>query len=148
MRRRLALLLCLTLVSLVGCELRGRLFNIEIPNNSISTLPVGLHDVTDLVTAIDVGELTGPGVEPEFIAVSSIAGEPNALKVDWMGGACVGSIHVDFTREGQGFVLALDELKSLGGMVGCPGVGVFRSLVLRLTQPLQPENVRHDYTLS
>lgn len=157
MRRSLvALLLCAGLVSMLGCELRGRLFNIELPMDAgvdprdvgDRVVPVGLHDVTDLVTSLEIGDPVAPD-GPPWIDVRSIDGAPNALKIDWMGGACAGGIRMVFEPDGdQHFELALEELKSFGGMVGCPGVGIYRSVVLRLSEPVPPESVRLHYTLS
>ena len=105
-----------------------------------SGLEVRIHDVSGLVQGAQAGHGSYGG-GPPWIAAEGVAGQPNDLRVTWMGGACLARIRVAVVGTGERLGIHISEERSPGGMLGCMAVGVGRGLVLHLSKPVDPGKV-------
>lgn len=101
----------------------------------LSALPVVLHDLTGSVAAIAV-------VEPPIYdggdvrgRVAQVDGDPTAIRIDWLAGACEGRVTVLVTGAGDRYSLTVKSHLKLW-TIACPGLGIARSLIVRFKQPV------------
>ena len=145
MRPFLFAIALVTVVAIVGFEPSiGRTLRTTFPANhgsetgtlDISALPVILYDFTGLVTAVDVVE---PPVYDEFHfgRIAQVDGDPSAIRVDWLAGACESRVTVLVFEAGDRYGLRVQSNGKLGN-IGCPAIGIYRSLMIRFTQPMAP----------
>lgn len=130
-------------VAVVGFEPAiGPTFRTTFPENpgraegtvDLSALPVILYDFTGLVTTVDV-------VEPPIYdgyrlgRVAEVDGDPTAIRIDWLAGACEGRVTVLVFGAGDRYGLTVTAHGKLG-TIACPALGVARSLMVRFKQPM------------
>ncbi len=149
MRRLVALVALALLAAIVGCEPSiGPTFRTTFPENpgrdegtvDLAALPVTLYDFTHLVSAIAVVD---PPVADgyRFGRAVQVDGDPAAIRIDWTGGACESRVTVLFVDAGDRYGLAMQDHPSLGGMLGCPAIGIARSMIIRFKQPVAPSQL-------
>lgn len=136
------------LVAVVGFEPSiGPTFRATFPENpgrdegtvDLSALPVILYDLTHLVTAVAVVE--PPVYEGyRFGRVAQVDGDPTAIRIDWLAGACESRVTVLFFAAGDRYGLDIQAHGKLGTL-GCPAVGIARSLIVRFKQPMAPAEI-------
>lgn len=113
----------------------------------IGPLRVVLRDRTGLATGIDIA--TGQEVAlgfPRPGLFEAVPGDPNAAFVSWIGGACSERARLVFLDANGGYELGIREDPTLMGMIGCPAVGVPRSVRIRFSQPIEPALVSVSVT--
>lgn len=136
------------LVAVVGFEPSiGPTFRTTFPENpgrdegtvDLTALPVILYDFTHLVAAVAV-------VEPpiydglRFGRVVQVDGDPTAIRIDWLAGACESRVTILFFDAGDRYRLAMQAHGKLGTL-GCPALGIARSLIVRFKQPMTPSEI-------
>jgi hypothetical protein len=96
------------------------------PGELTKRLPVRLVDHTGLVTSMVVA---GPALDQvELLAVWNPPGRPDALLVQWLGGACDSSVALEFDRTEAGFGLTIHTEQQL--VLGCVAAGISRTVRL------------------
>jgi hypothetical protein len=111
----------------------------------VDRLPVTLADLTGRVRSVE------PDVAVVFFDESTqsflqYAGDPQAVRLFWLGGACSGHAKLAIQDEGgNGFLVTLDEEPEFGAILGCPALGVPRKLVIRFSTVVDPLVFRLRY---
>ena len=67
--------------------------------------------------------------------------QPDAVRINWTGGACEAGVTAVFMKTEHGYRLAMRANPSLLGLPGCPAVGVPRSIELRFKVPIAPDEI-------
>lgn len=130
------------LLATIGCTIGAPTYTAVFPARgdpgsvSVDAEPVSLTDTTGLVVGIRVVP-----ADPALDGAASIPGRPNALLVSWTGGACEAHVRLALTTSPAGFKVTIDADPSLGGMLGCPAVGIPRTIEIELSQPIEPSRV-------
>lgn len=148
MRRLLLFVALVLLAAVVGCEPSiGPTFRTTFPENpgrdegtvDLTGLPVILYDFTHLVTAVAVVE---PPVYSgyRFGRVVQVDGDPSAIRIDWLAGACEGRVTILFLDAGDRYRLAMQASWKFGTL-GCPAIGIPRSMIVRFKQPVAPSEI-------
>lgn len=98
--------------------------------------PVDVLDFTGIVSGLRVREEAGPGFAPGVVVEGSV------LHVSWVGGACESRVRLVLGIGDDGrYRVAVRPEPSLGGLLGCPAVGIFRAVDIELTIPLEQRQV-------
>jgi hypothetical protein len=71
-------------------------------------------------------------------AVRAIPGRVDQLSVDWIGGDCDDRTILTIDTAGSGYTLTVESQSSASG---CNAVGIFRSVLLDMTEPVNPDDV-------
>lgn len=154
MRGRAAFVLLIIAVIGTGCSSKGRLFTTEFsaidgdPTGSldIDRLPVALHDRTGWVTGVETSEVRPEDNERRDFThgrAELAPDQPNAIRVLWLGGACEASVQMELTSVETGLQLKVHapfDFFVFG--IGCPAVGVSRSVVIGFDRPVDPGSIR------
>jgi hypothetical protein len=130
--RRLGVVLVIAL--LTGCSLLPPPTGIQVAIpalNGVPALPVTIVDHAGIVRA------AAPGAAPDVLsmetAVHAIPGRDNAVLLTWIGGECddrsIVTIDPDEGRYGV-------TIESPSSATSCSAVGIIRSVVLELTEPV------------
>lgn len=141
-----ALFIIATLVALAGCNellVPNRTFEVVLEQpDGFDPLPVQVVDRTGYLEQVAIRQ---GDVLPPFEGrggVSSPAGRPNELVVQWVGGACDERVRLVSSIGGEGrFHLELSTEVAPGG---CDAIGVPRALGLILNVALDPSNANLD----
>jgi hypothetical protein len=128
---RLSLLALLAAVVLVGCSWFSRTFDFSFPAvGDIAALPVVVHDQSGIIVSVD----DGPPVpeRPIPAGIGTVDRNPNALVVFWTGGACDESVAITVSAPPNlDFMITTNRKPG-----GCDAIGIGRSLLIRLSEPL------------
>jgi hypothetical protein len=106
-------------------------------------LPVEVRDVSGLVRAVSADDA---GVPIEFVGRGGVAnppGRPDALAVGWTGGACDQRVDLAVSRGAEGRLHL--ELGTDVAPGACIDIGIPRSLVLVLAQPVPADEAILDF---
>ena len=112
----------------------------------LAALPVRLHDFTGIVAAIEIAESNGVGGAP-WIEAEPVDGQPGGVRIEWMGGACAGTARFILSSDGVAHRLSLVEQPALSMFIGCPSIGIYRSVVIRFATPVAPHDMQLDYDM-
>jgi hypothetical protein len=127
--------------TLGGCTTFSRQFAYSFPaNGNLPELPVVLTDATASVTSVGAAPAGfQPIVNDGF---STVANNPNAIVVHWLGGACDASIAI--TADGSNNVDFTVTTATKPG--GCDAIGIPRAVLIQLSRPADPSRlgVRFD----
>lgn len=136
---RPATLLVSVLVALssAGCALTGTVTSARSWTQAASGVDgrdhvTNVNDRSGRVQDVEVDSLGGQAGG----GVVAVPGQPNALDVPWVGGACDTQTDVDIADAGAGLVVTVKITRDESNP--CPAVGVLRSIRLHLDKPLAP----------
>jgi len=146
MRLVLVALATLVLALVLGYEPTiGRTFRTTFPEVEsgirIAALPVTIHDLTGRVTRMELAAPLAQAITAEG-RFEPVEGQPNAIRVEWLGGACESHVRAVLHSEGELVTLAMQSSRSLGGMLGCVAAGVARSLIVHFDEPIPTRQFR------
>lgn len=111
----------------------------------IEALPVTLVDLTGMVTAIAPNDWA-VRFDDAGTDVLQLAGAPASIRIYWLGGACSAEARIGLASDGaDGYVVSIDEQATLGGLIGCAGLGVPRRLTIEFDRPVAPLAFRVSY---
>lgn len=123
----------------------GRTFRATFPEFeggiTIAALPVTLHDLTGRVTRIESAAPVNQFITAEG-RFEPVEGQPNAMRLEWLGGACESRVRAVLHGVGELVSLAMQSSRSLGGMLGCVALGVPRSLIVHFDEPIPGSQFR------
>jgi len=116
----------------------GRLFRTTLatPDGSYP-LPIVLGDETDLVIGIEPGSTDGSSALAATVAADP--GDPSALVVRWLGGACDNDAGLSFWISPDGYALTLQVNGKPG--LGCIALGVPRAVRIRTSKPIPANSI-------
>jgi hypothetical protein len=140
----------------IACDTgKGPVFSAVFPaidgdvNGSIdiNALPVTLRDLTGSVTGIRTAEVRPEDHDFSRGRADPIPGQPNALRVLWLGGACERDVEMSLGQVEDELVLTVHANSSMSIFRGgCPALGVPRAVVIGFSRPVDPTpiDVRTD----
>jgi hypothetical protein len=154
-RRLLVSVAVIVIAAVVGCEPSiGPTFRTSFPARDgsaqgtvdLAELQVVLHDFTGLVSAIAVVE---PSIGEGYHLGRRIQveGDPSAVRIDWLAGACESRVTILFLRDGDGYGVSMQSHPTFPGMLGCVALGVSRSLIVRFKQPVAASDIATRFPL-
>ncbi len=124
----------LVVVFLAGCSMLPTPFDIEITipaTQEIRALPVTIIDHAGIVRR------AAPGDNERDIVidttVQAVPGRDDAVRLRWLGGVCDDRMIVTIDPEGERYRVSLESQFHDGG---CPPVGIPRTIVLELAEPV------------
>jgi hypothetical protein len=133
-----AVAISLVALALVACASDGQRFSttLRYPDGSYP-LPVVVVDQTGLVVSVDrVAAGAGTG---DTVPVVTLASDKSGIAVSWLGGACTDGATISFGRTPTGFSIHLRGSHPMFG--SCPAIGLFRSVFIRLSEPIDPSTI-------
>lgn len=102
-------------------------------------LPITLGDTTGLVVSIEPLMLQDwPG---DGLTVTADPGDPNALVLSWLGGACEDETVILFWPVEDRYGMSVAPRDGPGLLGGCPAIGLFRAIRITLSKPVAPESI-------
>ena len=132
-----------TLVAELGaCAAGPPTYSAQFPGSAepgtvvLKAEPVDLVDFTGLVTGIAIA-----GQEFTEDAILVVPGDQRALRVSWTGGACEDRVRLVLSETATGLALVVDADPSLAGMLGCPALGVPRSVIVTFNRAIEPRDI-------
>jgi hypothetical protein len=155
MRRLLVVIGAIVVMAVVGCEPSiGPTFRTSFPARDgsaegtlgLAELQVVLHDYTNLVAAVSVVE-PAIGRNDSLGQVEQVANDSSAIRIDWLAGVCESRVTILFVDTGDRYGISMKSHPTLPGMLGCPALGVSRSLVVRFKQPVASSSISANYPL-
>jgi hypothetical protein len=120
---------------LVACQPAGRTFQVTLQDASGDPLPVSLADRTGIVTGISQEAGFTVSIEP---VVRADPGEPRALVLVWLGGACDASVTVNVVKQEGSYVIGLASHERTGG---CTLAGTPRAIRITTSEPLPIDSI-------
>ena len=147
---RLAWIALLAAIMTVACGVGPTTYSAAFPSREeagtvdLAGEPVDVVDFTGLVTGVAIG----PSDPISSGATITVTAAGNALRVAWIGGACESRVRVILWRAETGYAVRVRPQSSLGGMLGCPAVGIYRAVDIALRAPLdgRPIAATLDFT--
>jgi hypothetical protein len=122
---------------LAGCSLLvppG--IQVTIPaGDGTRALPVTVVDHAGIIAGAAPAQATAP-VGWRLGEVGAVPGRADAVTVTWVGGACDDRAVITIDLAGDRYAVAVESQMSA---MGCVAVGIFRSVVLTLTEPVGPD---------
>jgi hypothetical protein len=102
----------------------------------IRALPVTVVDHAGIVRR---AAPSGPALDdPSTTVVRGVPGRVDQLSVHWIGGDCDDRTILTIDTTANGYTLTVEPQSSASG---CDAVGIFRSVLLDTTQPVNPDDV-------
>lgn len=100
---------------------------------ALAEQPVDVIDLTGLVSGVAV---------PADMEVDGFDGpradvDGSRVTLAWLGGACESRTRIVFGRRDDAYAIRLKSDSSLGGMIGCPAIGIHRFLVVTLKESIE-----------
>jgi len=106
----------------------------------VDAMVVSLVDQTGLVTATTVAAgagATGDG-GPRVVAEP---GDPNALRLEWLGSDCDGRTSIVLVESGDDYLATIHVDPTPAGGFGCGQIDLPRALTVHLREPIAPERI-------
>ena len=123
------------LVAVSACGGVPEVHSIVIPGQGrAQPLPVEIDDQAGIVSSIELNGADRPPLEP----VVALAGDPAAIAVTWTGGLCDTATRLTITSEPPGIRITETTTVRPGG---CRLVGIYRTLLFRLAEPIPVEAI-------
>src|SRR3954463_8948584 len=113
--------LLLTVLVVAGCQSDGRRFQTTLGTSRQIPLPISLIDETQLVAGIGEKTIDPATWNDPAPAVHELPGDPTAVALAWLGGACDHDATVRFHVVHGDYLLNLAVHQDAG--IGCPAGG-------------------------
>ena len=99
---------------------------------SLDALPVDVIDFTGMVRGVAVAVSDGRPFGPVRAEAKG-----DVIHVEWTGGACESRVRLVLSPTDRGFALLVKSDSSIGGMLGCPAVGIPRTVDIQLGSSIE-----------
>jgi hypothetical protein len=124
-------------LAIAGCTMASTTFGFAFPEQggNIGALPVVLTDHTAMVVDVDAAP---DNFEPLIeTGIAPFPGNPNAVVVHWIGGACDSGIRMTLTGA-PGMTLAVETTRKDGP---CILIGIGRAVLIQFGRPIDMSQI-------